>query len=66
MDEPLADDVIQTRVRVDPLPPIASLLTGIRSTLGLSHDLSKRVGATYDVPHGISSVRMFSATTTVF
>jgi len=24
-------------------------------TFGLSHDLSKRVGATYDVPHGISS-----------
>jgi len=24
-------------------------------TLGLSHDLSKRVGAAYDVPHGISS-----------
>jgi len=56
VDESLAGNVIQTYVRVDLLTPISFLLTGIYSTLGLSHDLSKRVGATYDVPHGISSV----------
>ena len=37
-----------------------SPLTGILRTTGLSHDLSKRVGGTYNIPHGISSVRMCS------
>ena len=43
-------------------PQLLSLssLTGIPRTIGLSHDLSKRVGGTYDIPHGISSVRMYS------
>jgi hypothetical protein len=25
--------------------------------LGLSHDLSRRIGASYDIPHGLTSVR---------
>ena len=66
VDEPLARDIVQTCVRMDPLTPIAFLLTSIRSSLGLSHDLSKRVGATYDVPHGISSVRNSQPVRTAF
>lgn len=59
VDESLACNVVQTCVSsAPPLTTIPFSFTNARSTLGLSHDLSKRVGASYDVPHGISSVRI--------
>jgi hypothetical protein len=56
LDESLALENV-SNVSLDPFSEWFSRLREDYSSFGLSHDLSKKLGATYDIPHGVSSVR---------
>jgi hypothetical protein len=57
LDESLALENGKNSVSFDVFNEWCAHLTEVLSTFGLSHDLSKKMGATYDIPHGVSSVR---------
>lgn len=56
LDEPLAHETAEVHVSVSNAEHASSLIERNQSALGLSHALGHKLGATYSIPHGITSV----------